>query len=202
MPFKSWDTSGASSYLGSLTQNSAVENLHSQEYYGSHRALVKLASQIEDDQSEDGLHALACASYGWMPTILKHFEPEKFNCPNPIASIRGAKTVNSARTFLEAIDEIAPINRSWVGTSKLLHFLSSESFPIWDSRVARRNFKLNHSYQINTKQAYLRYFDFVHSELAKTYSWLESVAEAIEAHHAYSPSRVRCIELMLFEREA
>ena len=76
-----------------------------------------------------------------MSTILMHFEPEKFIDLKPIASIRGAKTNTAAYRFLQAIDEVAPINRSWVGTSKFLHFLNPEIFPIWDSRVARRSFK-------------------------------------------------------------
>jgi hypothetical protein len=194
-------TNDASAYLSGLTDSSVQELNTSNEYYSQHRALIGLASKLQDDPRHDGLVALACATYGWMPTILKSCEPAKFNLGAPITEIRAARTESVASELLNAIDDVAPINKSWVGTSKLLHFLNPDVFPIFDRRVAER-FRLKWPEQYNRKPIYLSYFGFVHSEVAKNHSWLSVVAERIELEHGYRPSKVRCLEIMLFERKA
>lgn len=197
----SWQQTTAGDYLRSLTHDTAIESLRSLQYHDSHRALVKLVSTIKDDERHDGLRALACTAYGWMPTILKKCEPERFNQQYPIGAIRGAEERSSARKLIGVIDETAPVNGSWVGTSKLMHFLNPDIFPIWDSRVAV-SFNLKWPHQINNKGSYLKYFDFMQSELTSGHTWLDAVAERIKLEHGYAPSRMRCLELMLFDREA
>lgn len=194
-----WTTRDASDYLAALDGNRAIDLLRSIPYMDSHRALVALAATIKDDDRNDGLHALACATYGWMPTILGPFEPENFRRDTPVAAIRDLGGTEAAREFIEAMDERAPINGSWVGTSKLLHFLRPDLFPIWDSRVAER-FGLKWPHQVNKKATYLHYFDFVQEELERGYPWVAEVVQAIEAGHGYIPTDVRCLELMLFAK--
>lgn len=199
-----WNTECASTYLLNLTVSKAKSLLIESSYSSSYRALVRLASNIEDDPANEGFAALAHATYGWMPTILKCTYPSHFNALTPISAIKSIDTVSSARAFLRSADNKAPINGSWVGTSKFLHFLNPKVFPIWDSRVAT-NFHLNWSYQINTKQVYLQYFDFVHSEIAKGHKWLdETVGNAGKGREPEKielcVSRIRCLELVLFER--
>ncbi len=195
-----WHPEIARVFLGGLTDATAVGKLKSIQYYSSHRALIKLASKIDDDPNSDGVRGFACAVYGWMPTILDKCHPDRFNLPRPIETIKALDELQSANAFLEAVDDPAPINGSWVGTSKFLHFLNPEIFPIWDSKVAK-NFDCNWQYQINRKQSYLQYFDFVHTEIAKGHSWIDAVARRIEGEHGYVPSKVRCVEIMLFEHQ-
>ncbi|WP_171105901.1 MULTISPECIES: DUF6308 family protein [unclassified Ruegeria] len=195
-----WHAEDATAFLGSLTDATAVEKLKSIQYYSSHRALVKLAQKIDDDPVSDGVRGFACAAYGWMPTILDKCHPDRFNSPKPVETIKALDEPQSAKSFLQAINDPAPINGSWVGTSKFLHFLNPELFPIWDSKVAK-NFRCKWHYQINRKNSYLEYFDFVHAEIDKDYIWIDAVARRIRDEHGYSPSRVRCVELMLFERQ-
>lgn len=196
---KKWVPQGARDYLKSLTPDTAVGQLNSLEYYDSHRALLELGKQVQDDNKYDGARVLACAAYGWMPTILKSTCFTKFNCTNPLETIRQISSIDDGIEFLNSMDESAPINNSWVGTSKFMHFLNSESFPIWDSKVAM-NFGLSSHQQLNRKFSYLKYFDFVHEELAKDHRWIDSIAAVIEEKHHYTPSNVRCLEVMLFER--
>jgi hypothetical protein len=73
--------------------------------------------------------------YGWMPTILHlHAQP-----PN-LTLAHAASLLESARTQGTISDEhlsmlVGVINNSLVGTSKLLHFVRPDIFPIWDSNV-------------------------------------------------------------------
>ena len=198
-----WNSAPARSYLSGMTNDFAVDRITPSTYTDSYRALLNLASLVQDDARHDGLFGLACAAYGWMPTILKNFSPENFctNTPNcgVISKIRGIRKITDAREFLSCMEEVAPINRSWVGTSKLLHFLNPSFFPIWDSRVAVR-FSLKSPTQINKKEAYLKYFEFVHEEISRGHTWLDTVSERIERDNGYRPSQVRCLELMLFLR--
>jgi hypothetical protein len=73
--------------------------------------------------------------YGWMPKVLKlHTQP-----PN-LTLAQAASLLESARTQGTISDEhlsklVRVINNSLVGTSKLLHFVRPDVFPIWDSNV-------------------------------------------------------------------
>ena len=183
------------------TKSEATNLFKSIRYYPSHRALIKLASQVEDDPLNDGLLSFSCAVYGWMPTILKNWDFKDFNVDQPIAIVRHLSTVEAARKFLSQIDPVSPINKSWIGLSKLLHFLNPELFPIWDSRIAK-HFGLNWPSQFNRQDIYISYFDFVHETLAQEPRNVAAVAQYIENEHSYRPSNVRCLELLLFEAKA
>ena len=82
-----------------------------------------------------GLHIV----YGWMPTIPKL---------GGIMQWDGSKRQKFAETLANAKNGQVPTdseletlktfcNNSMIGASKLLHFLKPETFPIWDSRVAK-----------------------------------------------------------------
>jgi len=188
----------ARSLITEPTTADAVNLLKSSRYYPSHRALVMLASRAEDDPQNDSLLALSCSVYGWMPTILKNWDFKNFNVEQPIAVVRNLSNVEDAREFVLQIDTVSPINNSWIGLSKLLHFLNPELFPIWDSRIAK-HFGLNWPSQFNRKDIYISYFDFVHETLSQEPNNVAAVAQFITNEHGYKPSNVRCLELMLFE---
>jgi hypothetical protein len=196
----SWSPIDAGNYLSNLTDQRALGALSSVRYLASYHALLGLAASVEDDERHDGLVGLACATYGWMPTIMGSCEPSAFGSQKPICEIRTLSTNSHARAFLENMDIRAPINGSWVGTSKFMHFLNADRFPIWDSRVAK-NFGLKWSHQINNKSVYLTYFDFVHSEIGKGHQWLDAIVRQVKTEHGYCLSPVRSLELMLFARQ-
>ena len=93
-------------------------------------------------------------------------------------------------------------NNSAVGASKLLHFLSPEDFPIWDSRTARAFFnksKISH-YQINNTKNLKSYS-------IKLREWKNSPLVTIRCseirNQAYFLSKVsslRIVELVLFHK--
>jgi hypothetical protein len=73
--------------------------------------------------------------YGWMPRILDlHTKP-----PNPTLA-QAASLLESVRIQGAISDEhlnnlVRVVDNSLVGTSKLLHFVRPDIFPIWDSNV-------------------------------------------------------------------
>lgn len=193
-------TRTSSEYLKSLDGEAALKKLDETDaYFRQYRALVALAAASKDDESHDNLCALACATYAWMPTILKEFCPTNFNHHAPLAAIRALVSSTESRFFLEAMENDAPINRSWVGTSKLLHFLNPHVFPIWDSRVASR-FGLQRQSEVNRKGTYLEYFDFIHDEIAVGHHWIAPVSTFFSKRFGYQATDVRCLELMLFSQ--
>ncbi|MCV6574157.1 MAG: hypothetical protein OIF58_00315 [Cohaesibacter sp.] len=174
-----------------------IEEIKSSNYHCSHLALLKLAAKTEDDENHDSLLSLSCAVYGWMPTILKVWDFKNFNVDNPITTIRRLNNVKAALIFLSRIENISPLNNSWVGLSKLLYFLNPKIFPIWDSRIAN-NFGLNWPHQFNNKKAYISYFQFMHNTLAEKPTNIDVISQLIMTEHNYKPSNIRCLELLLF----
>jgi len=120
---------------------------NSESYSVGYDALLAFGSAVHD---QTGMLVLAHAVYGWMPTILKSYNLNGL----AVADIRGG--------FLP---EKPALNNSWVGTSKLFHFLAPEVWPIWDSRVAL-HFGLPRSDQHNRRDVYEDYTGFMRSEAA------------------------------------
>jgi len=73
--------------------------------------------------------------YGWMPTILKfHYDRLNNNRDDVLLSLNLVKNGNYLdKKQIESIVRI--VNNSVVGTSKLLHFIAPENYPIWDSKI-------------------------------------------------------------------
>ncbi|MEH6521491.1 hypothetical protein [Sulfitobacter sp.] len=192
------DIDNALRFLDELSNDTARLHLESHSYFPSHRALMRLASRVDDDPQNDGLLSLSCAVYGWMPTILKNWKFENFGVEFPVEVVKGLNDAEAGKEFLSKIDAVSPINNSWVGLSKLLYFLNPELFPIWDSRIAK-HFGFNWAGQLNRKDVYISYFMFIHENLKAQQDMLIFVADQIEKDHGYRPSAVRCLELIFFE---
>lgn len=165
-------------------------------YLKSYWSLVKLAKYTFDDDKHACLRSLALATYGWMPTIIKRDHFERFQCNDPVHAIKAVKNPQEAEKFIGTMCKDAPINNSWVGTSKLMHFLNPEIFPIWDSKIAVIfGFK---SYSYNKKAAYLEYVQFMHSQVANAGNQFSGMAKLIKDRYGYWPSDIRCLEFYLF----
>jgi len=121
---------------------------------------------------------------------------KRFNCDNPVQSIKAIKTPNEAYAFIRSMCKDAPVNNSWIGTSKLLHFLNPNFFPIWDSRIAVI-FGFT-TYRYNKWDVYLEYTQFMHNQAAKFGSRFCGMAALIDDTYGYTPSDIRCIEFFLF----
>jgi hypothetical protein len=213
-------TDDASMFLSGLSGSDVREDLQSDAYGESYRALIKLAATSSDDPQHDAARALACAAYGWMPTILKDSKFENIGSVSPLKKIKSIKSWEEAEIFLSEIDDVAPINGSWVGTSKFLHFLNPEIFPIWDSRVAvsfhskisieakiasglgekLRPLQLNHF--CNRKDHYFKYSEFMINFSKRSDDWIDAAQKEIKMKYGHVPTKLRCLELALFNRHS
>ena len=79
---------------------------------------------------------------------------------------------DEAVLLLNSLPNNSPVNNSWIGLSKVLHFINPDIFPIWDSRVAKC-FNMLYPYQFNKKDIY-------------------------ESESNYGISQVRALEFLLF----
>jgi hypothetical protein len=172
-------------------------------YSSSYLALRTLIRDRTDPSDEKQLLAAAYAVYGWMPTILK-----KVGNLAPLSSfvieLRGlsffeALSIVEPASLLEKTSLFRTLNNSVVGTSKLLHFLLPDLFPIWDSRIAKL-FGFKHGSH-NTASAYLSYFKLLHGWLASGASMPAKLSEAMQIGAPSNDplSEVRLIEYALFQ---
>jgi hypothetical protein len=133
-------------------------------YSAGYIALRALIRDRTDPRDETQLLAAALAVYGWMPTILKRTR-NLLSMSSFVLEVKGLPFVDARpiveRTAILGRDSVFfSLNNSVVGTSKLLHFLLPDLFPIWDSRIARL---FGFKYASHNKPlAYLSYFELLH----------------------------------------
>jgi hypothetical protein len=169
-------------------QTSLIED----DYYNAYSDLLGFFKKL-DLQNEQNVVGAAHAVYGWMPTILK----KETNAKELVAFTRDLRKIESGpnqRKF--ALDQLRErlhitkaINRSTVGTSKFLHFVEPEIFPIWDSNIA---LAFEVSSKIDDPDTYLAYCEAVHQYLDKNpeLNWPSQLPDGI--------SDVRKIEFCLY----
>lgn len=219
MTSRNFTTEEASIFFANLNKGGMRRELSNDSYGKSYRALIKLAAASSDDPQNDAARSLACAVYGWMPTIMDHFEIEGLSTA-PLKEIKEINSWEDGRSFLLQFGDVAPINRSWVGTSKFMHFLNPEIFPIWDSRVAvsfhsklvekartaaNRNEKLRPlhlNYFCNRKDHYLEYMKFMIYSAQSYLDWVNLMQNEIQMKDKHLPTKLRCLELALFNRHS
>jgi hypothetical protein len=131
-------------------------SLDENDYIGGYRALLNFFTSKLDLTNLLDARAAAYAIYGWMPTILKQWEE-----PNIVPLLKFAQSLKENKQrgkALTALREqkgiLQSINGSTVGTSKFLHFVAPDIFPIWDSRIA---LAFDVSHRINDPDTYLQY---------------------------------------------
>lgn len=162
------------------------------DYYNAYSDLLDFFKKL-DLKSEQNVIGAAHAVYGWMPTILKN-ETKAKELVDFVRVLRGIENGPNLRTF--ALNELErhlhltkAINGSTVGTSKFLHFVEPNVFPIWDSNIARA-FEV--SSKINNPDTYLAYCEAVHRYLDKNpeLKWPSELPDGI--------SDIRKVEFCLY----
>ncbi len=162
-------------------------------------SFFKGKSKITESDFIIGIHMV----YGWMPTALKvHYEGLE----------DALKAVNNARkegqiTEQEIDDIKSVVNNSVIGTSKLLHFISPEVFPIWDSKVCRYVFGEIPYNQMNSSNKYLEYLGLIKKiieeesflEIHKDVcDWTECQVKKVRTT-GYQVTKMRAAEFIMFE---
>lgn len=172
----------------------------------------------DDDHSDiNDIVAKVFLVYGWMPTIPNLFKEISINShyssytindlPQITRTIQEITDETPVENIWSLINKLRPIvNNSLVGTSKFLHFINPEIFPIWDSNVAYNMYGFKTYYQFEKLENYKHYFlwikclrQSVNPKLKKQLS--NQVKEAIERQVGISvntPSFTRVVELLCF----
>ncbi len=192
------------SWLVLSESKSIIERISSDHYSKAYPILISffdnIASNLTWDNLIVGLHAI----YGWMPTIPKLKRIMSWDDEKKTHFLKTLSNVLNSKDSTEQEWKILVefTNNSAVGASKLLHFLSPEDFPIWDSRTARAFFnksKISH-YQINNTKNLKSYS-------IKLREWKNSPLVTIRCseirNQAYFLSKVsslRIVELVLFHK--
>ena len=132
-------------------------------------------------------------TYGWMPTI---FEFTSSNLEECIPLLNKVKS-NSDLSQEELTLMKSTFNNSLVGTSKLLHFINPESYPIWDSRVYRYLTSTEpYSDRISDPASYWEYVKWIR-QLALHPQFNDAV-KTVERCVQYKISNIRVAELVMY----
>ncbi len=160
-------------------------------YIQSYPHLVKASKLLCEQLKENAIPAIAHLAYGWMPRIL-----QKYNFGEETATtdaIFNASKMDSTSNVSEWFEDIkaTPINNSWVGLSKVLHFINPEIFPIWDGNVAK-----HFGVTTKKKENYAKYICFCES--MKDCPAVKRFQDVFYEEIDYEISKIRAVELILF----
>ena len=162
-------------------------------YLQSYDSLIATAARLMEQPDAHTLAALGTMAYGWMPTVPRHAMLSSCETQKQLENVQKVTSLKDAACQIESIAHPL-INRSWVGTSKLFHFINPTCFPIWDSRIARH---FGYSYRAANPQTekprYIAYIAFMERNLAAA-----SLCSAALDKYAIKAEGIRAIELLLF----
>jgi len=135
--------------------------------------------------------------YGWMPKVLNlHTRPPDLTLAQAASLLESARTQGTiSDEHLSAL--VCVINNSLVGTSKLLHFVRPDVFPIWDSNVYGFVFEEKPSdsrvRNIAKFRAYVRRVNAIRSE-----ERFGDFYASVNLKVGYEVSEPRAVELIMF----
>jgi hypothetical protein len=177
-----------------LEKTSSINSKDS--YIISYPYMIAFFASKEVIRAED----LVCGAhmvYGWMPTILELYT-DKGNlnlgqAAELLSSVnKGGGISDGDMTNLSKL-----INNSLVGASKLLHFISPDIFPIWDSKVFMFVFNTRpHNYRVNKIENYRKYIEVL-SRLREDPRF-ESLHNSMNQKIGYEVSPLRALELVMY----
>lgn len=132
----------------------------SASYKLSYNAFIKFFKDKRELTQQD-LIIGANFSYGWMPTILDIYSSELSEQTRILNRLKQNRTIPT-KDELQILK--STFNNSIVGTSKLMHFISPDLVPIWDSRV-HETLKgiLQLKSQTNRVDNFIKYLNFCES---------------------------------------
>jgi hypothetical protein len=160
--------------------------------YPHMRATVAGFGRITGDE----LYTTISMVYGLMPTAmnLRRGDMKPFLAPLNALRDTGQRLAADELDGLKSL-----VNNSIVGTSKLLHFLAPEIYPVWDSRINRF---LNGQPRPETNSV-SRYRDYLASfDRLRVDADFEPLRASIEGKLGYPVSAARACELIMYMSDA
>jgi hypothetical protein len=162
------------------------------QYLKSYPYILESTSSLIDKLGSSSVITIAHIAYGWMPTILKDLDFSLIE-KGFIIDVVKVSSFSDAKLLINNLDK-SPINNSWVGLSKVLHFTNPSFFPIWDSKVAR-HFGVN-NYQISKIINYEKYITFVENKI--NLEIVKKIQMNFRDNLNYEVTKTRACEFILF----
>ena len=137
-------------------------------------------------------------TYGWMPTM---FEFKNIDELDKVVELLN-KAWKGVVLSLEELELMKScLNNSIVGSSKLLHFVKPELYPIWDSRVHFYLTKdMKKKVHLNSCSSYLDFIDFCHYITQE--DGFALLKTSIERKVGYAMTAIRTAELIMYHNGA
>lgn len=137
-------------------------------------------------------------TYGWMPTMFEFKNIDKLDKVVVFLS----KAHSGQRLRIDELEIMKScLNNSIVGSSKLLHFVNPQLYPIWDSRV---HFYLNKGLKkkarLDSCSSYLDFLDFCH--FITNDNDFTPIKSSIENKVGYTMTPIRTAELIMYHNGA
>jgi hypothetical protein len=130
------------------------------DYHTAYTHLLRAAKILASDKTPSGYLGIAAAAYAWMPTILRRWPTEDELAALTEWALDVKDTSDAAKGIAAGkAPALQSVNNSLVGTSKFLHFLRPEVFPIWDSVVASHWTSKRPEYEL--PEAYAQYLELI-----------------------------------------
>ncbi len=169
-------------------------------YLLTYRHLKSDISEMEFEDEKD-LYLAALMVYGWMPTI-PDFHTKDGKVTEALAVLRKLKKETEPYIPSEAeIDSISGfLNKSVVGTSKLLHFLNHTVYPIWDSRIQSFISGTTNPSGMQSAAKYKAYCELILrlKDSTDMNDPIETVSRKLSAGSGVNVSKIRALEFLMF----
>ncbi|MDE0509326.1 MAG: hypothetical protein OXI17_11920 [Gammaproteobacteria bacterium] len=184
-----------------------VNNIDSENHYiQAYPLLLKSTRILGDELGEKAIPAIAHLAYGWMPTIPKNITFDEIQNKKILEACEISspdESVQFVNKYWGSRSDKPPINNSWVGSSKVLHFINPEMFPIWDTKVARHftrddNEPLSDANIRGKHNFYVDYVNFCKQVTKECDKEICIVQKGFRDRINYSVTKFRAIEYVLF----
>jgi len=165
-----------------------------QQYRETYLALLALGATVAGNPTSLNLLTLGLASYGWMPTIFK-------NVPNQQQLVAFSNLVQAGAPPEEVENSpsiLKTFNNSVVGTSKVLHFMFPNTYPIWDSNIAIAfGFGANNHHAFNNPSNYIQFKNMLNAYLVNN-AHFQAPQLVNEHFEGVEVTQLRKLEICLF----
>ncbi len=172
-----------------------IDERKQDSYILSYRDMLGYFKDIGKLTSKDvvvGAHMV----YGWMPTIV-HLNKDGSDPSEILHILQSVKDDKADLSEDQLITIKRYINNSVVGASKLLHFISPDSYPIWDSKIFQfTHGRMPHQYQVNNPGTYLKYREKMLA--LEQHSKFPEFHASVNSKLKYEVSGLRALELIMF----
>ena len=163
--------------------------------HNSYRQLIEFFQNCDEITNHEFIIG-AYFTYGWMPAML-HLEDDTSNAVKIVNTAKIGNIISD--NDMESL--ACAVNGSFVGASKLLHFINPRVYAIWDSGVYRYLYgEPPYQYKLESMTKYKEHLSFINKieENARCEQLLDKISRKI----GYTITSKRAVELVMYLKGA